>query len=201
MVQQLFYDKKLEGYFFVCSKDDLNVFCSYCNLIIPLEDKFFVHNSYGIKELLKENLCRKCMFKKNFHLKIVDEFKCVEVVDVIPPGAELVIDFPPSLRVATTCFDAVFSNKGISADTSQTEIVDKTKMYGKHNHTFFISKDEDRKRLPISEFQDNDRVKEMEEETKRLELPVGDVNGFFNDILISKPLIDTKSIKRIKEET
>ena len=127
---ELFYNKKENTYYLVCDKTEVSVYCSACKKPIDVGNFIFIHKSYSKKEYVKEFLCPKCI--KKHKLRIYDEFMGATVSTFVPDNSKIIVDFPPFLKASTSIFDAALSNKRVTSDTSDTTIIDHTKLAGKH---------------------------------------------------------------------
>ena len=131
-MQQVYVNTQDKQHFIVCSEDDLKLQCDDCKTNINLSEYAFLHRSFSKKEYVREVLCLKCIPKHR--KRIYDEFIHFQLVDFIPEKSKMFSEFPPSLKTGNVnVFEGAVSNKGISADCSDVNIIDKTRLAGRES--------------------------------------------------------------------
>ena len=183
-MHQLFFDNTNKSYYLVCSKDDLDVHCSYCNKIIPLKEHIFIHKSFSKKEYLKEYLCRICI--QNHKKRIYDEFVSAEITSIIPNKSTLVPDFPPSLQATRsniTTFDA------LEKDAKEGIEIDDSKAIQSKNPDFMKMSDYEKAKLDFKK-----REKELSTDLKSEK----DVDDYLKNLTDAPPLIEEHKKKRLE---
>ena len=132
MIRNIFFNKDKKTYFLLVKEEELNkIFCGHCKAIIEIGRSFIIQRSFSKKEYTQHIFCQNCV--KHNRKQIYDEFLTCYLTSIIPDNSILIPEIPPPLQEAqnATVWSAAVSNKGITADTSNTEVIDHTKLSGK----------------------------------------------------------------------
>ena len=89
------YYNPLNCKYYALIEEGFIITCSKCNKVINLFDTFVHQHSYGKRYLKVSNWCTKCFVRPI--KQIVDEFRIVQLVDIVPYGSKLCVDVPPQL--------------------------------------------------------------------------------------------------------